>query len=393
MYRSMKCMALAAVATTLASGLSLVPAMAADTIKIGMVLPYSGQFAVSTKEIDDGVKLYMKLHGDTVAGKKIIIIRRDTTGIAPDIAGRLSKELVIRDHVDFLAGYALTPNALAGTKVATQAKKPMVILNAATSIITERSPYVARVSFTLPQVTEPLAIWAAKHGIKQAYTLVTDYGPGYDAEKAFIKAFTANGGKIVGSVRVPTKNPDFAAYLLKVKDLHPEAIFVFVPTGEQPTQLMKTMIEQGLISSGIKVLAPGDDTDDAVLQSMGDSVIGVITSGNYSYAHKSPENDAYIKAFAAAYPDLRPNFQSVAGYDGMALIYKAIKDLKGEITAEAAINDMKGTKLDSPRGPIEIDPATRDIIQTIYIRKVEKVGGKLVNVEFDQFPNVKDPGK
>jgi len=366
---------------------------AEDTVKIGLILPYSGQFADSAKQIDDGVKLYIKEHGDAVAGKKIELISRDVTGIAPDVAKRLATELVVRDKVDFLAGFVLTPNALAVADIATQAKKPMIIMNAATSIITAKSPYIARVSFTLAQVSMPLAEWAAKNGVKEAYTLVTDYGPGYDAEKYFIKGFTGGGGKIVGSVRVPSNSPDFSAYVQKIKDVHPQALFAFVPTGEQPTQLMKTVIEQGLISSGVKILAPGDDTDDSVLQSMGDSVIGVITSGNYSYAHKSPENQAYTAAFAKAYGDYRPNFQSVAGYDGMALIYKVIEGLKGNIDGDKAMEIVKGAKIDSPRGPITIDPQTRDIVQTIYIRKVEKIDGKLLNVEFDKFENVKDPGK
>jgi branched-chain amino acid transport system substrate-binding protein len=375
------------------SALAIGAARAEDTIKIGLILPYSGQFADSAKQIDDGVKLYIKEHGDTVAGKKIELISRDVTGIAPDVAKRLATELVVRDKVDFLAGFVLTPNALAVADIATQAKKPMIIMNAATSIITAKSPYIARVSFTLAQVSMPLAQWAAKNGVKEAYTLVTDYGPGYDAEKWFIKGFTDGGGKIVGSVRVPSNSPDFSAYVQKIKDVHPQALFAFVPTGEQPTQLMKTVIEQGLISSGVKILAPGDDTDDSVLQSMGDSVIGVITSGNYSYAHKSPENQAYTAAFAKAFGDYRPNFQSVAGYDGMALIYQVIEGLKGNIDGDKAMEIVKGAKIDSPRGPITIDPQTRDVVQTIYIRKVEKIDGKLVNVEFDKIENVKDPGK
>jgi branched-chain amino acid transport system substrate-binding protein len=369
-------------------------ARAADAIKIGLILTYSGPFADNARQIDNGVQLYMKQHGDTVAGKKIEIIRRDTTGAAPDIAKRLAQELVTRDKVDFLAGFVLTPNALAVTNVATEAKVPMVIMNAATSVITTKSPYVARVSFTLPQVTVPLAQWAARNGVKQVYVMTSDYGPGHDAEAAFEKAFTASGGSIVGSVRMPLASPDFAAYVQKVSDLHPQAVFLFVPAGQQPAALMKTFAEQGLTRSSLKILATGDVTDDAVLQRMGDAALGIITTHHYSYAHDSALNHAFVKAYAEAYgADLRPNFMAVGGYDGMAAIYRVIEKLKGEMNGDKAMAALKGMVIESPRGEIEIDPETRDVIQTVYVRRVEKVGDTLVNVEFDKVPKVKDPGK
>jgi branched-chain amino acid transport system substrate-binding protein len=369
-------------------------ARAEDTVKIGLILEYSGPFAQNALEIDNGVKLYMKLHGDTVAGKKIEIIKRDAPGAAPDVAKRLAQELVIRDKVDFLAGFVLTPNALAVTEVATEAKVPMIIMNAATSVITSKSPYVARVSFTLPQVTVPIAQWAAKNGIKQVYILVSDYGPGHDAEAAFEKAFTAAGGSIVGKVATPLANPDFSVYVQKIKDANPQAVFLFVPSGQQPTALMKTFTEQGLTNSGLKIVATGDITDDMTLPAMGDAALGMITSHHYSYAHDGALNKAYVKAYAEAYgPELRPNFMSVGGYDGMAAIYRVIEQLKGDVGGDKAMAVLKGMKLDSPRGAIEIDAATRDVIQTVYIRRVEKVDGKVVNVEFDKVENVKDPGK
>ena len=368
-------------------------ARAEGTIKVGLILTYSGPFANNAKEIDDGVQLYMKQHGDTVAGKKIEIIRRDATGPAPDIAKRLAQELVTRDKVDFLAGFVLTPNALAVADIATEAKTPMIIMNAATSVITTKSPYVARVSFTLPQVTAPLAQWAAKNGINQVYLMTSDYGPGHDAEAAFEKAFTAAGGKVVGSVRMPLKSPEFSAYVQKVNDLHPQAVFLFVPSGEQPTAIMKTFAEQGLTRSGLKIIATGDVTDDAVLQSMGDSALGITTTHHYSYAHDSELNKKYVKEFAEAFGDLRPNFMSVGGYDGMAAIYHVVEALKGAMDGDKAMAALKGMTIDSPRGPIMIDPATRDVVQTVYVRRVENVGGKLVNVEFDHIDNVKDPGK
>jgi branched-chain amino acid transport system substrate-binding protein len=377
-----------------AVGLASAAAYAGNTIKVGLILTYSGPFADNARQIDDAVKLYMKQHGDTVAGKKIEIIRKDTGGPAPDVAKRLAQELVVRDKVDFLAGFVLTPNALAAADISAQAKKPMIIMNAATSIITTKSPYVARVSFTLPQVTAPLAEWAAKNGVKQVYTMVTDYGPGQDAEAAFQKAFKAAGGTIVGDVRMPLRSPEFSAYVQRVKDANPQAVFLFVPSGEQPVQIMKTMAERGVTGSGIKILATGDVTDDGVLQSMGDSALGIITSHHYSYAHDSALNKEYVKEFAAEYGDFRPDFLSVGGYDGMAAIYEVAKRLDGNIDGDKAMAVLKGLKIESPRGPIEIDAETRDVIQTVYIRKVEKRGdGTIVNQEFDKIEHVKDPGK
>ena len=368
-------------------------ARAGDTIKIGLVSEFSGPFAVSAKEMEEGMRLYMKEHGDTVAGKKIEIIRRDTGGPAPDVAKRLAQELVVRDNVDFLAGFVVTPNALAVADVATQAKKPTIIMNAATSIITTKSPYFARVSFTLPQVTEPLAHWASKNGVKKVYTMVTDYGPGIDAENAFKKAFTADGGEIVGSVRMPLQSPEFSAYAQKVKDLNPQAVFIFVPSNDQPAQIMKTFAERGLTTSTIKILATGDVTEDAALQQEGDAALGIITSHHYSYAHDSALNKKFVAAFEKEYPDLRPDFLAVGGYDGMALIYDVIAKLNGVIDGDKAMAVIKGWKHDSPRGPIMIDPETRDVVQNIYIRKVEKKDGKLLNVEFETIKDVKDPGK
>jgi len=368
-------------------------ARAGDTIKIGLVSEFSGPFAVSAKEMEEGMRLYMKEHGDTVAGKKIEIIRRDTGGPAPDVAKRLAQELVVRDNVDFLAGFVVTPNALAVADVATQAKKPTIIMNAATSIITTKSPYFARVSFTLPQVTEPLAHWASKNGIKKVYTMVTDYGPGIDAENAFKKAFTADGGEIVGSVRMPLQSPEFSAYAQKVKDLNPQAVFIFVPSNDQPAQIMKTFAERGLTTSTIKILATGDVTEDAALQQEGDAALGIITSHHYSYAHNSALNKKFVAAFEKEYPDLRPDFLAVGGYDGMALIYDVVQKLNGVIDGDKAMAVIKGWKHDSPRGPIMIDPETRDVVQNIYVRKVEKKDGKLLNVEFETIKDVKDPGK
>ncbi|MDB5757524.1 MAG: transporter substrate-binding protein [Burkholderia sp.] len=369
-------------------------AYAQETIKIGVIAAFSGPFADYGKQMEGGMKAYMKQHGDTVAGKKVELILKDTTGPSPEIAKRLAQELVTRDKVDFLAGFGLTPEALAVAPIAEQAKKPMIVMNAATSIITTKSDYIARVSMTLPQVSAPMASWALKNNIKRVVTLVADYGPGIDAETAFKNTLVAGGGQIVEAIRVPLRNPEFAPFIQRIKDAKPEAVFVFVPAGEQGVAFMKGYRERGLAEAGIKVIATGDLTDDHVLPAMGDATLGVITSFHYSAAHNSPENKAFLKNFADTNPGGgRPNFMAAAAYDGMGAIYEVANKLGGKIDGDKAMAVLKGMKINSPRGPITIDPQTRDVVQTVYIRKVEKVNGELFNVEFDKFENMKDPGK
>ena len=370
------------------------PAWAQESIKVGIVAPFSGPFADYGKQFDAGVKAFQKVNGTTVAGRKVEIIIRDTGGPSPEVAKRLAQELVTRDKVDFLAGFGLTPEAMAVADIATQAKKPMVIFNAATSVITTKSPYIARTSMTLPQISAPMGVWAAKNGIKKVITLVADYGPGNDAEAAFKKTFTAGGGQIVDSIRTPLQNPEFGPFIQRVKDAKPDAVFIFVPAGEQSIGVMKAFNERGLAQAGIKAIATGDVTDDHVLNAMGDAAIGMITTFHYSADHASPENAAFLKAYAEVAPGAgRANFMTVGAYDGMAAIYEVIRKLNGNIDADKAMEVLKGYKAVSPRGPIMIDPETRDIVQTIYVRKVERKGNELWNVEFDKFENMKDPGK
>jgi branched-chain amino acid transport system substrate-binding protein len=369
-------------------------ALAADPVRIGLVLPMSGPFAAYGKQIEHGVKLWLAQNGDTIAGRKVeLVVKDDSPGTAGDVSKRMAQELVVKDKVDILAGFGLTPSALAVAPVATEAKKPMVVMNAATSIITEKSPYIVRVSHTLPQDTAPIAAWAAKNGIRKVYTLVADFGPGHDAETQFKKTFTAAGGEIVGEVRVPVKNPDFAPYLQKIKDVKPDAVFLFFPPGAETIAFMKGFVDRGLPQAGIRIVATGDLTDEDILDALGDSALGIISSFHYSEVHNSPENKAYTAAYAKAYPKDRPNFMSVAGYDGMALIAETLKKTGGSTDPEKFVAAAKGLSWTSPRGKITIDPVTRDINQTVYIRKVEKVGGKLQNVEFDNVGEVKDPGK
>jgi len=373
---------------------ALTPALAQNSVKVGVIAPFSGPFASLGGEIENGIRAYMKQHGDIVAGRKIEILIRDTTGPSPEIAKRLAQELVVRDKVDFLAGFGLTPEALAVAPVATEAKIPMVIMNAATSVITTKSPYIVRFSMTLPQVTAPMATWAAKNGIKQVFTLVSDYGPGIDSETEFKKTFTAAGGKIVDSVRVPLRNPDFSPYVQRIKDAKPEAVFIFVPAGDQGIAFMKAFTERGLAQAGIKVIATGDLTEDYQLEAMGALALDIVTSHHYSAAHDSPENTAFLKAFNEVSGNkMRANFMAVGGYDGMAAIYEVVRKLGAKIDGDKAMDILKNMKLLSPRGRIAIDPETRDVVQTVYLRRVQKVDGQYYNVEFDKFDNVKDPGK
>ena len=369
-------------------------AVAQAPVKIGVIAEFSGPFADYGAQILGGMKTYLKQNGDVFGGRKIEIVIKDTTGPAPDIAKRLAQEVITRDNVDILAGFGLTPNALAVAPVSAEAKKPMVIMNAATSVITTRSPYIVRLSHTLPQDTQPIAQWAAKNGIKRVFTLVSDFGPGVDAETTFVRAFKAAGGEIVDSVRTPLANPDFAPFLQRVKDTRPEAVFVFLPPGSQTIAFIKGYEERGLKQAGIRIIATGDLTDDGVLQAMGEPTLGIITSFHYSAAHDSPENKTFLKAYTETNgTKLRPNFMACAGYDGMAAIAEALKKTGGSTDPERFVEALKGMKLMSPRGAIMIDPETRDIVQTVYIRKVEKIDGILYNIEFDKFPDVKDPGK
>lgn len=383
------------VAAWLAAGLLMAgTAFAQNTIKVGAVIEVTGPFASIGKQMLNGMKLYMKENGDTVAGKKVELIVKDTTGANPDIAKRLVQELIARDKVSFIVGFGLTPNAMAAAPVVTETKTPTIIMNAATSAIVSQSPYMARVSMTLPQVTQPIAEWAAKNGIKKVYSLVADYGPGLDAEATFKKAFVAAGGELIGEVRTPLANPDFGPFIQRIKDARPDATFIFLPAGEQGIAFMKGFQERGLAEAGIKLIGPGDVVEDDILEAIGDPALGAITTHHYSTVHDSPVNQAYVKAYAAAYgPGVRPNFISVGGYDGMAVVYEVARKLNGVIDGDKAMALIKGMKLDSPRGPVTIDANTRDVVQNVYVRRAEKKDGKIYNVEFDTFTAVRDPGK
>jgi branched-chain amino acid transport system substrate-binding protein len=370
------------------------PAYAQQPIRIGIILPYSGQFADGATQLDNGIKLYVQQKGDTIAGRKVEFIRKDTGGIAPPVAKRLAQELVVRDKVDILAGFLLTPNAMAAGDVSAEAQKFMVVMNAATSIITTKSPYMARTSLTTPQLNESLGRWAvAKGGIKNIYTMVSDYGPGHDAEQAFIGGFKAAGGNVIGSVRYPTANPDFAAFVQRAKDQNPEALYVWVPGGAQPAALGKALSERGIDARKTKVLGQLELTSEEARKAMGDVSLGMITSAHYDPNLPGELNRRFVEGFAKLSDGRLPNFFAIGGYDGMHLIYEALKKTGGKTDGQALIGAAKGMKWESPRGPISIDPETRDIVQTVYVQRVEKVGGELKNVVIDKVENVKDPVK
>ena len=376
-----------------ATALTALPrfAYAADPVKIGLILPMTGPFASTGRQIAAACRFYMQQKGDTVAGRKVDLILKDDTGLAPETTKRIAQEMVVQDKVTALAGFGLTPLAFAAAPVATEAKVPMIVMAAGTQVIPQRSPFIVRTGFTLPQTTSPIADWAFKNNIRRVFSMVTDFAPGLDAEKTFLTRFTAAGGTIVESVRTPLRNPDYAPFLQRAKDAKPDALFVFVPSGEG-LAVMKQFDERGLRQAGIRMIGPGDVVDDDLLESMGAPAVGVITSFHYSAAHESPENRAYVDGMMKANAGMRPNFHSVGGYDGMHLIYEALKKTGGTATGEQLVEAMKGMKWVSPRGPMSIDPATRDVVQTIYLREVKMVNGKPWNIEFDKFETVGPAG-
>jgi branched-chain amino acid transport system substrate-binding protein len=380
--------------TILAAVLALLLPAAAHAqqgVKIGLILPMTGPFQGTGRQIDAAVKLYMQQHGDTVAGDKVEVLLRDDGGV-PDTSKRLAQELVVRDHVNVLFGFGLTPIALAVAPIATQAKIPEIVISAGTSSVTNASPFIVRTGQVIPQTATTMAQWALKNGIRKVVSVVSDYGPGIDGEKWFDDTFKAGGGTVMEALRIPLANPDFSPFLQRVKDAAPDAMFVFVPAG-QGAAFAKQYVERGMDKSGIKLIATGDVTDDDILNNMGDAVLGVVTAMPYSAAHPSDMNKQYVAAFKAANNGMRPNFMSVFGYDGMHALYAALEKTKGSTDGAALVDAMKGLQWESPRGPMMIDPETRDVVHNIYISKVERVGGELYNVEMATYPMVKDPAK
>jgi branched-chain amino acid transport system substrate-binding protein len=364
-------------------------ARAEDTIKIGIVIPMTGTSAAVGREISDATKLYVAQHGDKAAGKKIELLIRDDQSV-PDNAKRLAQELIVNDKVSFL-GAGLTPSAMSMAPIATEAKVPTVVMVSGTSVVTERSPYYVRTSFTLGQQSGIIADWAIKNGSKKAVAILSDWAPGAEAGKVFAQNFTKGGGEVLDTLKVPLANPDFSPFLQRARDLQPDTLFVFVPAGQAGT-FARQFSERGLDKSGIKLVGPGDITDDDDLPTTGDALLGVVTAGIYSAAHASQLNKDYAAAYQKA-TGHRANFISVGGYDGMDLIYHALQKTNGNTDADTVVGTMKGMAWESPRGPISIDPRTRDIVQNVYIRKVQKQNGEPWAIEFETFPAVKDPLK
>lgn len=368
------------------------PALAqAGPLKIGMIVTWSGPYADYGKQMDQGMAVWLKQNGGKVGGREIEIIRRDTAGAAPDLATRFARELVTRDKAEVIMGLDFSPNAIAIGPVLTQAKVPCIVLNASASVIPSRSPYIARISFTVGQVSAPMGTWAGKQGLKTAITLVSDYAPGVDAEKAFATTFAAEGGKVTNALRVPLSNPDFSAFVQRIRDEKPDAVFFFFPSGDLPNNFLKAARERGLAEAGIKLLATGEAMDDSYMQASGEAGLGLITTHHYSTAHDSALNRTFVEGYRADYGDYAPNYMAMTAYDGLGVLDAALKKTGGKSDGDALIEAMKGMKIESPRGPIEIGAEKRDIIQTVYVRRTERVGGKLACVEFDKFERVLDP--
>ncbi len=365
-------------------------APAQETVKIGLISSQTGPFASVGRQLEAGVRLYIQQNGDTVAGKKIELVVRDDAGVA-DTTRRIAQELVTNERVNVLAGFTLTPGALATAPVATQAKTPMVVMLGATAVIPDRSPFIVRTSLSVPQVAQPYAEYIAKEGAKTMITLVSDYGPGIDYEGLVSSAFEATGGKVLQKLRVPLASPEFAPFLQRVVDAKPDALFIFVPSGGVGVSLMNQLRDRGVAQAGIKIYAEGSMLDDDSLNSMGDVALGTVTSHTYSAAHDSPTNKAFVEAFRKA-SGRRPNIVAAYGYDGMHLIYEALKKTNGATDGEKLVEAMKNVAWESPRGPVKVDPETRDLIQNVYIRRAQRLAdGEVYNVEFATIPAVKDP--
>jgi len=387
--KSLLC-ALGALAVTTAGMFSVGEVATQEVIKIALVMPTTGVLAVVGKQAFAAARLYMAQHGDTVAGRKVELITRDDAS-APDVSKRIVQDLIVNEKVAVIGG-GITPNVLAIAPLVSETKTATVVMVSGTSIVTEKSPYFVRTSWTHAQQASVLANWVASNGAKRVAIICSDWAPGAEASGVFSETFTKAGGEVVENIKVPLANPDLAPFLQRARDSHPDTMFVFVPTGQAAT-LAQQFVERGLDKSGIRLIGPGDITDDDDLPGMNDAMIGTITAGFYSAYHPSAMNKDYVAAFKKANPGMRPNFISVSAYDGMHLIYESLKKTDGKTDGDGLIGAMKGMAWESPRGPISIDPETRDIVQNIYIRKVEKRDGELYNVEIFTAEAVKDPAK
>lgn len=362
-----------------------------EPVRVGLVIPLTGPFQTNGRQIEAGIKTFIDAHGDRFAGRQVQIITRDDAGVA-DNALRLSQELVTRERVHILMGYGNTPSAVGAAQISARGKVPQVILVAATSSIMDRSPYMVRVAQTIPQIASTIGIWTARQGVRNVVTLVSDYGPGLDAEEWFSRMLEGAGGQISAKLRAPLVSPDFAPFLQRAADAKPEAVFVFVPTGVGSI-FIRQFVERGLDRSGVRIIAMSDVTDDDLLNNMGDAALGVISGGPYATHHQSEENRTFVARFRRLNPGIRPNVVGVSAWDGMTLLKRALEATNGKSGGDALLAAMKGQSWESPRGPVTVDASSRDIVQNIYMRKVERVDGELHNVEFETIPAVRDPAR
>jgi branched-chain amino acid transport system substrate-binding protein len=363
------------------------------TVKVGLIMPFTGPFAQWGRQFRQGVELYVAEHGKRVGATEIEVIYRDEGGPNPEHVRQLAQELCVRDRVDFLGGLVFTPNAMAVAPVITETKKPFIIFNAAHSAITRRSPYFTRTSFTLWQATTPAANWAIKQGFHDAVIAYSDYAPGQDARDCFRKTFVAAGGTIKEEVAIPLNTVDPVPYVQRIVSAKPKIVNVFMPTGPTAVAFYKTFADLGGHRSGIKMIGSGD-LNELDLPAIGEPARGLYSAFFYSWALNTPRNREFVASYLKMHgPDAVPDPAAVGAYDGMHIVYETTRQLGGVIDGDKAMQVIKGMKFESPRGLIAIDPVERDIIQDIYIRRVEKRDGKLVNVEFDKFPQVKDPWK
>ena len=369
----------------------------AATVKVGVVLTYSGGAAQFGQQIDRGMNLYIKQHGAELGDHQIELIKRDSKRPGGDIAKTAVQELIVREKVDILTGFVFSPNAMASAPLATQGKTPMIIMNAGTAWIPSLSPYIARVSFTMWQSGYPMGKYAKEQlDCASAAAGYTDYPPGKDSLAAFQTGFEEVGGKLVDAIPMggPREVPDFTPFFQRVKDAKPDCFYVFVPAGNHATAVTKTFADLGMKDAGIRLIGPGDITQDTKLQAMGDDAVGLVTMHHYSADYQTPANQAFVKAWQEEYgSDTVPDFMGVAGWDGMAAIFHVIKTLDGDISAEGAMEALKGWVFDSPRGPIMIDAETRDIVHNEHVHEVVKEGDRLMIKVVDTIEQVKDPCK
>jgi branched-chain amino acid transport system substrate-binding protein len=360
-------------------------AAAQGKLKVAFVMPMTGALAGVGQQVVAGARLYMSEHGNAVAGRQIELIVKDNTTL-PEVAKRLIQEAIVNDKVDVIGG-GNTGDLVASAQIVTEARKPVVIMVSSTSAVIGRSPFFVRTGCTIAQSTGVMAGWAVRNGIGKVVTVVSDFAPGHEAEAAFKGPFQAAGGAVADSLRVPLQNPDFAPFLQRARDAAPQALFVFIPS-VQAGAFARQFVERGLDRAGMRLLGLGDMTTDELLPQMGDAMLGAVTAHFYAAAHPSPMNRAFVDAFQRQTGE-RANFMAVAGYDGMHLIYEALRKTGGDTSGDALIAAMKGMSWESPRGPMSIDPATGEVIQNIYIRRTERLGGELHNIEFATFEAVK----